>query len=416
MKTFRVTLILFIFIILGINCYALNSDLIYPRKIEASSYLFKNDFIVKDNYHPYYIIDDNPNTAWVEGVSGDGIGEYIIMFISLPKNVNTSILIKNGYQKNIDLFYKNNRVKELEIEFVSGTANNPNSISHAYFLKDEMGWQQIDIKPEEDVWGINFIIRSVYKGTKYEDTCISDIKITFEDLSLIDVKSQETLRTQYTNWFLTRSKKAAFFSNLPKNYPFKAYKKTNYKKNIKEDSCPILDLEYYNRVLENEKLDKFISSPLGRNYLKMLKNEGFTEKNTCNINFKSTLYTPDILSENYLLNVNQYVNLSNLLIKPSSFKPKVGDKYQKVLYIGKNIRAIDWYKRINADFDRLLCRYFYDDTGRLIFIKGEFAGEDGECSNDALFVWNDGKITEIYWFYVQWANEGGLDIQMTVYE
>jgi hypothetical protein len=398
------------------TCSALDNNFFYPRKIDASSYLSKNDLLVKDNYHPYYVNDDNPNTAWVEGAPGDGIGEYIILYTTLPKNVNSMISIRNGYQKSEGLFNQNNRVKDLQIEFVSGTANKPKITSQKYTLKDEMGWQQIDINPEEEVWGIDFMIQSVYKGTKYDDTCISDIKITFENQNLIDTKSQVTLKNQYVTWFAERSKVAVFFKNLPKDYPFKAYKITTYKKNVNEDGCPLFDLEYLNGIFQNEKLSKFISSPAGMKYIKMLNDEKFSSEKICSITPKSQYYLPEMLSSIVFVGISNLFKLPNLKIIAETSKTKTGDTFYKVLYVGKNIRAIDWKRLLQNRHEELLSRYYYDDEGKLFYIGGQFAGEDGECLNDALFVWDKGKITRIFWFFVQYANKDGIDYQLTVYE
>lgn len=411
--------IICIFLVLilgGINCFALESNNLFPYEVKASSYLSQNDFVMKDNYHPYYVVDDNPKTAWVEGVSGDGIGEYIIMYDKFPKDNTIVISIRNGYQKSEELFYKNNRVKDLEIKLTSGTMNKPKLTSLNFTLRDEMGWQQLNIQPLEDCWAITFIIKSVYKGTKYEDTCLSDIKITFENPSLIDAKSQETLKNQYTNWFDERSKKASFFNNLPKDYPFKAYRRTSYQKNINIDSSPLLDMEYFSKVLKNEKLNNFIVSPIGINYRKMLDVENYTKKSICSISSKNKFYTPTVFTENIFLDVGQYVNLANLEIKPNQYKVKPGETIQRVLYVGNTIRAIDWSLLPESGTEYLITRNYYDDKGQLIYVKGQFNGEDGECYNDALFEWDNGKIIRIFWFFAQWGNNGGLDVELAVYE
>ena len=144
-NTFKFVIVIVMILFVKLTCFATNNDYLYPRGIEASSYLSQGDFLIKDNYHPYYLIDENPNTTWAVRTAESGIGERVFMYYSLPKNENIFISIKNGYQKSEDLFNKNNRVKELEVKLTSGTINNPKTTSQIYTLKDERGWQQFTV-------------------------------------------------------------------------------------------------------------------------------------------------------------------------------------------------------------------------------------------------------------------------------
>ena len=49
---------------------------------EASSFLKSNWNKYNENYHPNYVLDDDPKTAWVEGVDGDGEGQLLTLPIS----------------------------------------------------------------------------------------------------------------------------------------------------------------------------------------------------------------------------------------------------------------------------------------------------------------------------------------------
>lgn len=73
--------------------------------------------------HGWESIDDNDlATAWVEGSSGDGIGEWVIIPIKgnyqyldyendiLDKKINIQLKINNGFCKNETTFNNNNRV------------------------------------------------------------------------------------------------------------------------------------------------------------------------------------------------------------------------------------------------------------------------------------------------------------------
>ena len=48
-------------------------------EVQASSFLQSNWNKYSENYHPNYVADENPSTAWVEGVTGNGEGESIVL-------------------------------------------------------------------------------------------------------------------------------------------------------------------------------------------------------------------------------------------------------------------------------------------------------------------------------------------------
>jgi len=123
------------------------------------------------------IIDGKKDTAWVEGVEGDGIGEYVELEVDKPQFV-TQIGIIPGYAKSKDIYFKNNRVAKLKI-----VLNNEYEIENElvdefnrFNTKTHKDFQLIDVGPyEKKVSKIRLIIEGVHKGSKYSDTCISEI-------------------------------------------------------------------------------------------------------------------------------------------------------------------------------------------------------------------------------------------------
>ena len=184
---------------------------VLPHLIKASSYLSQNDLRVIANYHPYYLIDNDPNTAWVEGASGSGIKETVLMWVAIPQNATIKIAIRNGFQKTGELFYKNNRVKELEVTFMLGNLYDAEYLSKIYTLEDITGWQIIEFKSEKECRYIAFTIHSVYRGTTYDDTCISDINISIDNDLGINTTLQKEIRNEYNLWFKERTEKSRFF-------------------------------------------------------------------------------------------------------------------------------------------------------------------------------------------------------------
>ena len=147
------------------------SNLITWDIVYASSHLIQKSM----NYKVENVIDDNPSTAWIEGVSDDGIGQFIQFSSNNTFRVD-KIDIINGFSKNQKTYMKNNRVKKVIIEFSDKS-------QQVYELEDNnMEYQTIDIG------GINtnsvkVIIQEVYtNGRVYKDTCISEISVYGQEL------------------------------------------------------------------------------------------------------------------------------------------------------------------------------------------------------------------------------------------
>jgi len=167
--------------------------------------------------------EDDTSTAWVEGAEGDGIGEWVIIPVK-PCNEITeerlngsrkhrydgdftvSLFVCNGYQKSLDLYRKNNRVREAKISVYAAAYSfgqddayllwNPDCVyEETITLNDDIIENPICLnyhtedfsitlpekyRTEECELYLKLEIRSVYKGTKYSDTCISDMCATVD--------------------------------------------------------------------------------------------------------------------------------------------------------------------------------------------------------------------------------------------
>lgn len=125
------------------------------------------------------INDWNHETAWVEGVEGYGIGQWIEFQDVWADGVITAISILNGYVKNDKAWSENSRVKRLLV-YLNGS---PIGI---LMLEDSRSLQAFSIGDllGDDVY-ISYIsklrleILDVYPGTKYQDTVISEVYFDF---------------------------------------------------------------------------------------------------------------------------------------------------------------------------------------------------------------------------------------------
>ena len=129
---------------------------------------------------------ENRENAWAEGAEGSGIGEYIELehtcTVGTPEYETdigfTELCIVNGYAVTETGWEENNRVKALKLYF-----------KQAYvamiLLEDTILPQYIDIsslnlKVENgESANFKFEISEVYRGTKYDDTCITGLLIEF---------------------------------------------------------------------------------------------------------------------------------------------------------------------------------------------------------------------------------------------
>jgi len=122
--------------------------------------------------------DFNLNTAWVEGVEGDGIGEFLEYSIDASeagKDLTlTGLTIFNGYRKSKELWQDNSRVKQLKM-YVD---TKPYGVIN---LKDAFNYQTVEIGETPLKMNkktiVRFEITEVYKGRKYSDTAITEIEL-----------------------------------------------------------------------------------------------------------------------------------------------------------------------------------------------------------------------------------------------
>lgn len=133
--------------------------------VQATSSLSEHDMTHDANR----IMDGDLTKAWVEGADGDGIGENITFILDGTYKIS-GISISAGYQKTSELYAKNSRPKDITIEFSDGG-------QCQYCLDDTYSNQIILFDEPVNSETIKIIIDSVYPGTTYTDTCISEISL-----------------------------------------------------------------------------------------------------------------------------------------------------------------------------------------------------------------------------------------------
>lgn len=139
-------------------------------EVNASSHLPADRY---GTYGPFAAIDGSEETAWVEGVSGPGVGERIQL--NFPGVIELHALgFDVGFDKNADLFAKNNRIKKVTLVFSNGERT---SVS----FDDIRGLQEFAMVrapgPNVETSSVKVIIDEVYPGDEYDDTCLAELEV-----------------------------------------------------------------------------------------------------------------------------------------------------------------------------------------------------------------------------------------------
>ncbi len=181
----------------------------------SSSELENRGPYVRGPYGVHNLFDGNPSTCWSEGAKSDGIGESIC--VSVDEGIKNFIL-QNGCAKNDEVFKANNRIKEAEISLLAGI-NIPGEMTETGVLFHALRYKKTKIiiledspKPQkinfpfkwkslikfknsalrsfkktqreklaamkqepQAVFILQLKILSVYKGSKYDDTCLTSL-------------------------------------------------------------------------------------------------------------------------------------------------------------------------------------------------------------------------------------------------
>ncbi|WP_422378586.1 NADase-type glycan-binding domain-containing protein [Roseibium sp.] len=143
----------------------------------GSNLMFCASSILDPQYGNRYgtanLYDGNPSTAWVEGVAGNGAGQKVLIAFDRPRLLSGFEII-NGYAKNRDIFRKNARVQSARLTLSDGS-------SQLVSLPDVMHENRFSFgTPVEATW-LELEIGSVFAGSKYTDTALSEFVPVFAD-------------------------------------------------------------------------------------------------------------------------------------------------------------------------------------------------------------------------------------------
>jgi len=174
-------------------------------------------------YGAHHLLDGDLSTAWSEGVEGPGLGEYVYLAVGnvFPEKLH----IANGYQKSPGVYEANNRVKTIHVRLYAGfmipgevtevetvVRVRPFPQNHVIPLADQTGVQEFnlpfrkekaaafvkecrgdflsefaseletvaafspsgEVEPEFN-WIVQLEIKEIYPGSRWDDTCLSEV-------------------------------------------------------------------------------------------------------------------------------------------------------------------------------------------------------------------------------------------------
>ncbi len=114
-----------------------------------------------------FLCDGDLDTAWVEGVDGNGAGESVMISFD-GVYLLSGLRINAGYQKSESLYEKNARPSSLVLAFSDGT-------QLSVVLEDLYDVQYIDFPEPVESSFVTILIGDAYLGDTYEDLCISEV-------------------------------------------------------------------------------------------------------------------------------------------------------------------------------------------------------------------------------------------------
>lgn len=137
------------------------------KKIEIVDATSTSEYISKKGnyYGSKNLIDEKINSVWQEGENDAGAGQQIC-FILKDCAIISGMKLINGKQSSINDYFANNRLASFSM------FGDENVLVE---VQDLFGPQYIIFNNPINVDKVELVIKSVFSGTQYNDTCITDI-------------------------------------------------------------------------------------------------------------------------------------------------------------------------------------------------------------------------------------------------
>jgi hypothetical protein len=192
------------------------------RSAEATGSYLVNDWNLHlENYHPSYVLDQNPATTWVAGGSDSGENDAITLPLSMLSAARAIRLrIWNGYQKSKRVWTENAMPRGVRITVLDEDENQVVSADRE--LTRTMGPQEVlvDLPPRRGLAAVRLTILSVYPGQRFNDTCVSDILVDVDSDVPYNPAAENAKHEALLKWIAGRKAEAGYFASKPPGLPF----------------------------------------------------------------------------------------------------------------------------------------------------------------------------------------------------
>jgi hypothetical protein len=126
--------------------------------------------VQSNTYDPLNTLDNNKRTAWIEGVDGAGVGEWLRYDFGRELNLHR-IVILPGYFKSSEIWVQNNRLAAVTLQFSDGSSKH-------FSFPNRMERQTMDVGAVKTRW-VRLVIDEVFSGTD-PDTAVSEVAFEWE--------------------------------------------------------------------------------------------------------------------------------------------------------------------------------------------------------------------------------------------
>lgn len=135
---------------------------------ETASSTLIDTSALRFDYSPSQVKDQDFSTAWIEAERDAGINEYVMVNYGEEKEIDRLGIVP-GYGRDEEIYFENNRVKKLTLEFSDGSTVEKE-------LEDKYAMHMLEFDRRKTS-SVKVIINEVYSGSKYNDTAISEIDV-----------------------------------------------------------------------------------------------------------------------------------------------------------------------------------------------------------------------------------------------
>jgi len=119
------------------------------------------------------------DTAWVAGVPGDGVGEWLNIGFDGTACFRT-LVVRNGYGRNAASFKGNNRVRRMRITTADG-------LSFVATMPDSNKEHRVPLPRVVKTPWVRMTILEVYRGRRWRDTAVGAFMADLEELNHSDL-------------------------------------------------------------------------------------------------------------------------------------------------------------------------------------------------------------------------------------